>query len=224
VINFLLGEYDWVKTYIYTSGALGKCYPLNGAGTNGMKEGDSPSFLGLIHNGLNFPEHPEWGGWGGRYRKMKENLYIDTQDFLNGTLNERHTVSRWRPAFQRDFMARLAWSVNSRENANHNPVPVVNHSTGLSPLRCKAKAGSKMLFDASESSDPDGDHLSYRWYFYHEIHFVEDIQLKSLGNGGKCRVHIPKHCSGQTVHLICEITDDGFPPLSAYKRIIIQTE
>src|SRR3546814_12615538 len=30
-------------------------------------EGETPTFLGLIPNGLNAPERPDWGGWGGRY-------------------------------------------------------------------------------------------------------------------------------------------------------------
>ena len=30
-------------------------------------EGDTPSFLGLIDNGLNAYRRPDWGGWGGRY-------------------------------------------------------------------------------------------------------------------------------------------------------------
>ena len=30
-------------------------------------EGDTPTFLSLIPNGMNSPEHPDWGGWGGRY-------------------------------------------------------------------------------------------------------------------------------------------------------------
>jgi len=34
-------------------------------------EGDTPSYLGLILNGLNDSEHPNYGGWGGRYE-----LYI----------------------------------------------------------------------------------------------------------------------------------------------------
>ena len=32
-------------------------------------EGDSPSFLYVYSNGLNDPEHPEYGGWGGRFSK-----------------------------------------------------------------------------------------------------------------------------------------------------------
>ena len=35
--------------------------------TKFMMEGDTPSFLNLIGNGLSDPEHPDWGGWGGRY-------------------------------------------------------------------------------------------------------------------------------------------------------------
>ena len=44
-------------------GPLGAVYPDVAWGM----EGDTPSFLGLIPNGLNAPEHPNWGGWGGRY-------------------------------------------------------------------------------------------------------------------------------------------------------------
>lgn len=44
-------------------GPLGARYPDVAYGM----EGDTPAFLGLIPNGLNAPEHPDWGGWGGRY-------------------------------------------------------------------------------------------------------------------------------------------------------------
>jgi hypothetical protein len=48
-------------------GALGAEYPDVSWGM----EGDTPSWLSLILNGLNEPEHPEWGGWGGRYDLYK---------------------------------------------------------------------------------------------------------------------------------------------------------
>jgi hypothetical protein len=48
-------------------GPLGALYPDVAYGM----EGDTPSFLGLIPNGLNNPGHPEWGGWGGRYELYK---------------------------------------------------------------------------------------------------------------------------------------------------------
>lgn len=44
-------------------GPLGAVYPDIAYGM----EGDTPSFLGLIPNGLNDPEHPNYGGWGGRF-------------------------------------------------------------------------------------------------------------------------------------------------------------
>jgi hypothetical protein len=46
-------------------GPLGAMYPDVAYGM----EGDTPSFLSLIPNGLSVPEHPDWGGWGGRYEK-----------------------------------------------------------------------------------------------------------------------------------------------------------
>ncbi len=54
----------WLASHIQQGhGPLGACYPDVAYGM----EGDTPTFLGLIPNGLNAPEHPNWGGWGGRY-------------------------------------------------------------------------------------------------------------------------------------------------------------
>lgn len=44
-------------------GPLGAAYPDVGWGM----EGDTPSFLALIPNGLSIPDRPDFGGWGGRY-------------------------------------------------------------------------------------------------------------------------------------------------------------
>jgi len=212
---------NWVKTNIIGNGPLSDCYPVNGAGTDGMKEGDSPSFLGLIENGLNIPEKPDWGGWGGRYRLLDHNLFIDASDFLNGTLNERHTVARWRPAFQHDFMARLKWCVEPYNRANHNPEAIVNGSSGFSPLSVSAKIGEKLVFDASGSHDPDGNALSFNWFFYNEISYPGCIGMKLSSGGEKCTVTIPGQLRGRSIHLILEITDSGTPSLTSYKRMVI---
>lgn len=56
---------EWLAKNIQQGhGALGAMYP----DVTYSMEGDTPSFLGLIHNGLNIPERPDMGGWGGRYR------------------------------------------------------------------------------------------------------------------------------------------------------------
>jgi hypothetical protein len=59
----------------------GALYPDVGYGM----EGDTPSFLSLIPNGLNAPEHPDWGGWGGRYELYKPaQSDIDDKGFTGG--------------------------------------------------------------------------------------------------------------------------------------------
>ena len=176
----------------------------------------------MIANGLNVPEKPEWVGWGGRFRWLNNSLYIDAQDFLEGTLNERHSVSRWRTAFQRDFMARAKWCSHSFENANHNPVVVVNGVSGTEPVVVKVSPGGKMVFDASASSDPDGDKLSFNWFFYDEISRADGVAIKTLKGGKKCRVTFPESLGGRELHLILEVTDSGIPSLTSYKRIVVQ--
>lgn len=70
-INQVVGGIDnstisnrWLAENIQQDhGPLGAAYPDVAWGV----EGDTPAFLGLIPNGLNVPENPAWGGWGGRY-------------------------------------------------------------------------------------------------------------------------------------------------------------
>lgn len=212
---------DWVKKNIHGHGTLGDSYPLDGHGTDGMKEGDSPAFLGLIANGLNAPKHPGWGGWGGRFRLLNNNLFVDAQDFLDGTLNERHTVARWRTAFQNDFMARINWCVEPYARANHNPIVKVNNSSGHSPLIISAQIGEKLTFDASGSQDPDGNDLSFNWFFYREINDLECLPMELSVGGKKCEFTVPENTVGRNVHLILEVKDKEIPSLTKYKRIII---
>jgi len=64
----------WIATNIQQNhGPLGAVYPDVAWGV----EGDTPAFLSLISNGLNQPERPDFGSWGGRYE-----LY--NPDFVKG--------------------------------------------------------------------------------------------------------------------------------------------
>jgi hypothetical protein len=54
---------EWVNANIRSKGPLGKLYPMPCC----IHEGDTPSFLGLIDNGLASAMSPAYGGWGGRY-------------------------------------------------------------------------------------------------------------------------------------------------------------
>lgn len=68
---------EWLATHIQQGhGPLGAEYPDVAYGM----EGDTPAYLGLIPNGLNEPEHPDYGGWGGRY-KLHQPTGVDASQF-----------------------------------------------------------------------------------------------------------------------------------------------
>lgn len=171
---------DWLQTHIRI-GSLGSHY-LN---WSYIMEGDTPSFLGLLPNGLNEPEHPEWGGWGGRYiladSSGQQSLFSDAADWAIGVNNDTFfsrfaSIWRWRAAYQYDFAARMQWTVNAAANAtttarttNHQPVAVVNGSCGT--LQIPYRFGDSVVLDASASWDPDSDALSFDWFHYREPTF-----------------------------------------------------
>jgi hypothetical protein len=175
---------DWVNANVRSKGPLGKHYPTPCC----IHEGDTPSFLGLINNGLASFMSPTYGGWGGRY--VWRTYYGETRpawtqggDSFPGRDNSRDTVMgsdgqtytsdqatiwRWRTAFQHDFAARMDWTVKGAREANHNPEVVVNGEAGKAPLHVTAVAGVPLTLDAAGTRDPDGDALGYTWFFYPE--------------------------------------------------------
>jgi cellulose-binding protein len=78
--------------------------------------------------------------------------------------------------------------------------------------------------DASESSDPDDDDLSYRWWIYGEPGTYEAMSSTTYSTSAKFSLRIPSDAAGKTMHLILEIRDDGLPTLTSYRRIIIEVE
>jgi hypothetical protein len=174
----------WVNRNIRAVGPLGKLYPMPCC----IHEGDTPSFLGLIDNGLGSAMSPTYGGWGGRYvfrRFHGEPRPSWTQggDAYPGRDHSRDTVTgadgrtytsdqatiwRWRRAFQHDFAVRMQWTIASVAQANHNPIARLNGADGTAPVIIDAKLGEPLILDAAGSSDPDGNTLSFRWFFYPE--------------------------------------------------------
>jgi hypothetical protein len=79
-------------------GPLGALYPDVAYGM----EGDTPSWLNLVPNGLNAPEHPDWGGWGGRYELYRpEDSSLDTTGFTGGVPVESEPRAMWTNAIDR---------------------------------------------------------------------------------------------------------------------------
>ncbi|KAJ5293839.1 hypothetical protein N7508_008660 [Penicillium antarcticum] len=244
----------WIKENIQI-GVFGGCYP----DFMFIPEGDTPTFLYLIQNGLGVPEKPGFGGWGGRYVSTHgggsgvSGHYSDTADEVVGldgrSFQSNHaTIWRWREAFQVDFAARMQWSLSSDlRDANHHPVAIVNRTSGPAPLELEVEAGAVFRLDASASYDPDPeDSLTFKWYQYKEPsatqwavkYEVGELGVKPLNEAGsvvevqmpppgKCCVELISReaiATGQLLHLILEVKDNGVPALTTYRRIVIQAK
>jgi Protein of unknown function (DUF1593) len=231
-------------------GPLGALYPDVGYGV----EGDTPAWLSLVPNGLNVPEHPEWGGWGGRYELYLPNMSdFDVKGFTGGVPVENETrpiwtnttdtyrpivysdygrslrtdtvtfhdnkvtLWRWRDDFQNDFAARMDWTFMSYGDANHAPVPALGHADQIT-----IKSGEPFSLDASGTSDPDGDNLSYVWFQYQEVGTLKKpVRIASAENLYKVFLTAPVVDKAGTTHFILKVTDKGRPALSRYKRVIV---
>ena len=98
--DFELVSNEWLDRNVRRKGPLGAVYPH----WEFMMEGDTPSFFNLINNGLSVPEHPEWGGWGGRYELYTPKtekwflepetrpIWTNVQDEVLGIDGEWHTT------------------------------------------------------------------------------------------------------------------------------------
>jgi hypothetical protein len=86
----------WLVEHIQEKhGPLGTEYPDVAYGM----EGDTPSWLALIPNGLSEPEHPNWGGWGGRYELYQPEVSVsDPRIFIGGVPIEQETRPIWTNA------------------------------------------------------------------------------------------------------------------------------
>ena len=214
-----LGKQNWTlhKQYIQTKGALGKEYPNYKWGV----EGDTPSFLYVIPNGLNDPEHPTQAGWAGYHER---GLCPDSLTTAWTSWQEpvRSISVGYKQRFYidelNDFMARMQWADEGK--GNRNPIVVVNDHKGPSPLVINAKAGETIRLDASKSKDPDGDAIQFLWWQQPEI----GTAILAIDDSGKrvINVHIPSDATDQALHLVCEVSDNGANNLKSYQRIIIQ--
>ena len=73
--------------------------------------------------------------------------------------------------------------------------------------------------DASKSFDPDGDSLSFLWWQQPEIGRTKITIDQS--DQAIATLRIPADTKGDTIHLICEVHDNGPFHLVTYRRIII---
>ena len=218
---------DWIDGHVRTDhGPLGALYPpktYTAPNPHGaLKEGDTTSWLYFLPNGLGDPEHPEWGGWGGRFRLVHGRFYNDAADRVGATRDGRATVWRWRPAFQNDFAARMEWCVRPRRrDANHPPVAVLNGDRTRAVLRLRAVSGDPVRLSARDSRDPDGGAFTCRWFHYPEPGGQDRALDLPDAAGQDLRFTAPAVDTPTEFHIVLEVTDGGTPPLTAYRRAIV---
>lgn len=186
---------SWIAENIQQNhGPLGAAYPDVAWGV----EGDTPAFLPLIKNGLNESEHPEWGGWGGRYElylpdfsKTKEGGSIvtiapETRDIWTNAVDSYspylpreygRTVKRDTISFNDSKVTLWRWRDDfqndfaARMDWCLKSYQESNHPPVpvLShPEEITVKSGEGFSLDAYNTTDPDGDNFSFLWFNYPE--------------------------------------------------------
>ena len=206
----LLGE-EWLTKNIKTNhGPLGAEYYHMHDDSLYVSEGDTPSFLWVVPNGLRSLENPAYGGWGGRHENIEDNQWQDAKD--DG--DEKKPMWRWMPAVQNDWAARVDWCVKDYEQANHHPVVEI-----AGELDRVVNPGDEISLDASNSSDPDGDKLEFNWWQYYDADSCEEKIKINNSNSARASFIVPDN-PGQKIHIILEVKDNGSPPLTSYQRII----
>lgn len=217
---------EWIAENIQSNhGALGELYPMNtwtAPNPYGcLKEGDTPSWFYFMENGLNDASHPSFGGWGGRFKRDTLNYFIDDKDLVDKVYSAGATVWRWRNAFQNDFAARMDWTKSDDNHTNHHPVAVICRDTSHHIMNMKAEINDTILIDASESFDPDGNALTFNWWVYPEPSGITYQSNISPKQGEIVNFVFDEAFQNKRIHLILEISDDGQPSLTSYRRIII---
>ena len=163
------------------------------------------------------------GGWGGRLvqsdsvpTRWEDGPQAADYNPFREELDHTFTQTRWVPAIQSDFAARADWCVLPYSEANHAPEVTLEHPETLVVLH------GEVLSLKGNASDPDGDVLEYRWWQYWEV----DSYQGELSLGGakqpELQLQVPEEIkSGESLHLILEVTDQAEHPMPRYKRVIL---
>jgi len=210
-------------------------------------EGDSPAFMHQIATGLPNLELPDWGGWGGRYVRVRENTWLDpvrlpgyedheerwyaatawgresSKKGVTADTDEQHreyfeAIWRWSQAFQNDFAARADWCVREFKDANHAPVAVVGGD-----LQRNVKSGDTAQLSAT-ATDPDGDKMTCKWWQYADADSATATVTIDNGNSLNKASFVTPNEPEKQVHIILEVTDDGTPPRVRYQRIVFDIQ
>ena len=66
--------------------------------------------------------------------------------------------------------------------------------------------------------------MAFLWWVQPEAsNYEKGININN-DNDSKLTVKIPEDAKGKTVHIICEVSDNGEIPLTSYARVIIDVK
>ncbi|MBN1763867.1 MAG: DUF1593 domain-containing protein [Sedimentisphaerales bacterium] len=204
---------SWMLSNITSNhGPLLSARPQASVGTF-VGEGDSITFLYLMPVGFFNQSNPGYGCWGGRYKNQHNSSTYWEDDWDDEEFAK--SVWRWIDAYQNDYAARADWCVKAYANCNHPPVVNDYETINSSP-------GQNVNLTVS-ASDPDGNALSYQWWYYKEAGSYHGSAISiSNATSSNASFTVPSDSgAGQVIHMICSVTDNGTPPLTRYRRVII---
>lgn len=204
------------ETEVKGHGAMSEFYDHGG-------EGDTPAFLYLLSArfGLNDPLDPTQGSWGTMFKPMSPEF---PDNYYETCKVDKTEIERWIPQAKNSFLNRLQYSVKNPDQVNHEPIAAINGDKGNEIIKIRAKPNKKIKLDASASMDPDGDTLSYNWFFYKEASdYSGEFSVKNPSSPSQTFT-MPEDIGNQNIHIVLEVTDNGLPELVTYRRVILSAE
>lgn len=191
-----------------------------------LGEGDTPTFLNLIGNGLRGYRDASFGGWGGHAAPAPPPSFASGFAALEATAAgqaprsapARMATHRFLATAQNDLAARFDWATQpSRADANHPP-----QITAQGPTTIDAPAGQIVPLRVS-ATDPDGDRVTVRWWRWDEADSFTGAADVLEAQGLRSGLLVPPGTpAGTDIQVVAEATDNGTPPLTRYERFVIR--
>ncbi|WP_218018770.1 nucleoside hydrolase-like domain-containing protein [Novosphingobium rosa] len=196
-----------------------------------LGEGDTPTFLNLIDNGLRGYRGDSFGGWGGTWKVVDPNaptksFGADMMAQIERQVKDTNYMPPPRPRqptnpflapVMNDLAARLAWATTpTYAGANHYP-----HIKLEGPDYIAAKPGQLIQLKAT-TSDPDGNRVTLRWWPWDKAGTYAGTITLDKSEGESTSFHVPADAKpGDQLQIVAEATDDGKVPLTRYEKVVV---